>query len=72
MTTIVTNASSSIHIAGDNVCLLKSAVANGYANKIEMSTKIPLDEGSQRSFLTEGLTGYNQKIFYPHLDHQLV
>lgn len=55
MTTITTRATSSLHIAGDNVCLLKIAVANVYTNDTGIEANIFLDEGSQRSFLTEGL-----------------
>ena len=55
MTSIATSASSSLHVAGDNVCLLKTAVANVYANNTGIEANILLDEGSQRSFLTECL-----------------
>ena len=55
MTTIATSATTSLHIAGDNVCLLKTAIANVYANDTGIEANILLDEGSQRSFLTEGL-----------------
>ena len=55
MTIIATSASSSLHVAGDNVCLLKTAVANVYANNTGIEANILLDEGSQRSFLTECL-----------------
>ena len=47
MTTIVTNTSAPLHVIGDNVCLLKTAVANIYANKIGIEANILLDEGSQ-------------------------
>ena len=55
MTTITTSAATSLHVAGNNVCLLKTAVANVYANDTGIEATILLDEGSQRSFLTEGL-----------------
>ena len=55
MTTIATSAATSLHVAGDSVCLLKTAVANVYANDTGIEATILLDEGSQRSFLTEGL-----------------
>ena len=55
MTTIATNTSSSLHVAGDNVCLLKTAVANVYANNTGIEANVLLDEGSQSSFLAEGL-----------------
>ena len=55
MTTIATSATSSLHIAGDNICLLKTVVAHVYANGTGIEANILLDEGSQRSFLTEGL-----------------
>ena len=55
MTTTVTSATTSLHIAGDDVCLLKTTVANVYANDIGIEATILLDEGSQRSFITEGL-----------------
>ena len=55
MTTITTSAATSLHVAGDDVCLLKTAVANVYANDTGIEATILLDEGSQRSFLTEGL-----------------
>ena len=55
MTTIATNTTTSLHVAGDHVCLLKTAVANVYANGTRIEDTILLDEGSQRSFLTESL-----------------
>ena len=55
MTIGATSATTSLHIAGDNVCLLKTAVANVHANGTGIEANILLDEGSQRSFLTEGL-----------------
>ena len=55
MITGATSATTSLHIAGDNVCLLKTAVANVYANDTGIEANILLDESSQRSFLTEGL-----------------
>ena len=55
MTTIAANSTTSLHVAGDHVCLLKTAVANVYANDTGIVAIILLDEGSQRSFLTESL-----------------
>jgi len=56
MTTIATSASSSLQVAGDNICLLKTPVANVYdANDIGIEANTLLDKSSQRSFLTEGL-----------------
>ena len=52
MTTLATSAATSLHIAGDHVCLLKKAVPNVYAG---IEATILIDEGSQRSFLTKGL-----------------
>ena len=50
MTTIPTSASSSLHVAGDNVCLLKTAVANVYANNTGIEANILLDEGPKDRF----------------------
>ena len=55
MTTIAANSTTSLHVARDHVCLLKTAVANVYANDTGIVAIILLDEGSQRSFLTESL-----------------
>ena len=43
--------------AGDNVCLLKTAVANVHANDTGIEGATILLEGS-RTFLTEGLAEY--------------
>ena len=69
MTTIASNATTSLHVAGDNVCLLKTAVANVYANDTcpGMEATILLDEGSQRSFPTEGLAT-NLKVQTHHTE----
>ena len=67
MTTIASNATTSLHVAGDNVCLLKTAVANVYANDTGIEATILLDEGSQRSFLTEGLAT-NLKVQTDHTE----
>ena len=55
MTITATNVSSSLHVAGDNVCPLKTAIGNVYANNKVIEANVLLDEGSQRSFLAEGL-----------------
>ena len=55
MTTIAANSTTSLHVARDHVYLLKTAVANVYANDTGIVAIILLDEGSQRSFLTESL-----------------
>ena len=55
MTTIAANATTSLHAAGDHVCLLKTAVANVYANDTGIEATILFDESSQWSFLTKGL-----------------
>ena len=67
MTTIASNSTTSLHVAGDNVCLLKTAVANVYANDTGIEATILLDEGSQRSFLTEGLAT-NLKVQTDHTE----
>ena len=55
MTTIATSDTTSLHVVRDSVCLLKTVVADVYANDTGIEASILLDEGSQRSFLTEGL-----------------
>ena len=55
MTTITTSAASSFHVAGNNICLLKTAVATISAGGTYVESNILFDEGSQRSFLAKGL-----------------
>ena len=50
MTTGATSATTSLHIAGDNVCLLKTAVANVYANDTGIEANILLDGNPRDHF----------------------
>ena len=55
MTTIVKSASSSLHVAGGYICMVRTAVANVNANDLGIEASIFLDEVSQRLFLAESL-----------------
>ena len=59
-TTTLTTISStpqglSLHLAGDSVCLLKTAVAPVSSSKVQIEANILFDEGSQRSFISQNL-----------------
>ena len=46
---------TSLHLAGNNICLLKTAVATISASDTCVEANILFDEGSQRSFITKSL-----------------
>ena len=46
---------TSLHLAGNNICLLKTAVATISASGTCVEANILFDEGSQRSFITKSL-----------------
>ena len=52
---LCTSAATSFHVAGNNICLLKTAVATISAGGTYVESNILFDEGSQRSFLAKGL-----------------
>ena len=64
MTIVTTSAATSFHVAGNNICLLKTAVATISAEGTYVESNIPFDEGSQRSFLAKELAGCLQVL--PH------
>ena len=56
MTTISSTPQDlSLYLAGDSVCLLKTAVAMVSSSKVKVEASILFDEGSQRSFISQKL-----------------
>lgn len=63
LNTIVSTATS-LHLASNNICLLKTALATVSASDIYVEANILFDEGSQRSFISKGLADCLQVL--PH------
>ena len=60
----IVSTTTSLHLASNNVCLLKTAITTVSANGTYVEANILFDEGSQRSFISKGLADCLQVL--PH------